>query len=316
MKIFNPNLQPDIVEELQYCESRYFAFDKPVPFKTGLTLYPVKLEHYEEFLVTSSCLLLNKNDTAEGIMMSNLSYLLKQMEDKEGGQLMSNYFSRLLEIVFQIQNGVRCADCGKVISFREFIEIVQKDKENTCCPECHGKNLEEVIRYVVNPTTKNKELVIMGVSINSEEFDRLRQIIMYQNLPDYKDDSWVNAEVREDQRLKNELLTKNNGGAVSASLEKKIVCVSAKSCYKIEELYGMSMRKFIMLLTAIDDALTYECDRIGLMSGLVTSKKPLEHWIYKREKSLYDAAVDIGSYQEQVTASPNAASSMGAHVKK
>ena len=55
-----------------------------------------------------------------------------------------------------------------------------------------------------------------------------------------------------------------------------------------------------MLLASIDDAMTYECDRIGLMSGLVTSKTPLEHWIYKKDKSLYDTAVDAEVYKGQI----------------
>lgn len=300
MKIFNPTLKKDLVEELQYCESRYFTFDKPVPFKAGLTLYPVSIQNYEEFMIASSCLLLNKNETTEGLMMSHLDYLVSKMEDEKTGRIMSSYFSKLCEIVFHIQNGMRCKDCGQVISFKEFMDILQKEKENACCPHCGKRNMEEVILYKVNPKTKKKTWVIMGVEINSKDFDRFRQIVMYQNLPDYKDDSWVLAELREDQRLKSELLMKKNGGAVSATLEKKMVCVSAKSCYKIEEIYNMSMRKFIVLLASIDDAMTYECDRIGLMSGLVTSKTPLEHWIYKKDKSLYDAAVDAESYKGQI----------------
>ena len=301
MKIYNPSLKKEIVEELQYCESRYFTFDKPVPFKTGLTLYPVNLENYEHFLACSSCLLLNKNDSNDGLFMSHLEYLIKKMEDEETGRLMSQYFSRLMEMVFHVENGMRCIDCGKIISFMDFMKIIQEEKENASCPHCGGKNVEEVIRYITNPKTKKKELVIMGVNINSKEFDRLRQIIMYQNLPDYKDDSWVNAELREDQRLKNELLAKNNGGPVSATLEKKMVCVAAKSSYKLEDIYKMPMRKFIMLLSSIDDAMTYECDRIGLMSGLVSSKKPLEHWIYKHESGLYGEMTSKEAFTQQIS---------------
>lgn len=300
MKVFNKTLRKEIIEELQYLEDRYFTFDKPIPFVTGLTLYPVSLDNYNEFLICSSCLTLNKNETAEGIMQSNLDFLIAKMEDENVGALYSRYVSRLLEIIFHIQNGMRCNKCGKIIPFVDFFKLLQEQKEHTKCPDCGSGNLEEVIRYITNPKTKKKELVVMGVHINSKDFDRLRQIVMYQNLPDYKDDSWVNAEIREDQRLRNELLTKNNGGPVFASLEKKIVCVSAKSSYKIEEIYNMSMRKFIMLLTAIDDAMAYECDRIGRMSGLVSSPKPLEHWIYKHEASLYDTAVDAKEYTTKI----------------
>ena len=45
----------------------------------------------------------------------------------------------------------------------------------------------------------------------------------------------------------------------------------------------MTIRKFLMLLSAIDDAMNYECTRIGLMTGMVSMKEPVEHWIYKKE---------------------------------
>lgn len=301
MKIFNPTLQKELVEELNRLEDRYFTFDKPIPFKTGLTLYPVMLQDYNQFVNASTCLTLNKNETMEGLMQSNLEFLISKMEEENIGVIYSKYASRLFEIIFHVQNGMRCNKCGKIIPFEEFIPMLHRDKDNIKCPECGSYDLEEVIRYQVNPKTKKREMVIMGVKINSGEFDRLRQIVMYQNFPDYRDDSWVHPEVREDQRLKNEILSKSRGGPVSASLERKIVCVSAKSNYKIEELYNLTMRKFIMLLGVIDDAITYETSRIGLMSGMVSSKEPLEHWIYKHEKGMYDDAVSMDSYMNQLS---------------
>ena len=47
-----------ILEEVEYLNDRYFVFDEPVPF-CGLFLYPVGLRHYNEFMTSNSCLLLN-----------------------------------------------------------------------------------------------------------------------------------------------------------------------------------------------------------------------------------------------------------------
>ena len=92
---------------------------------------------------------------------------------------------------------------------------------------------------------------------------------------------------------------KNKGG--NATLERKIVCVSAKTSYKIQELYELSIRKFLMLLSAVDDAMTYETTRIGLMTGMVSTKEPLQHWIYKSEdEDLYGAAVDAQAFKENI----------------
>ena len=123
---------------------------------------------------------------------------------------------------------------------------------------------------------------------------------MYQNLPDYTDDSWVDPDVRQDQREKQELLSKKNKFG-NATLERKIVCVSAKTCYTIKELYDLTMRKFLMLLSAVDDAMNYECTRIGLMTGMVSSKEPIEHWIYKQDAAdLYGKATDAGEFTNKV----------------
>ena len=53
------------------------------------------------------------------------------------------------------------------------------------------------------------------------------------------------------------------------------------------------MRKFLILLSAIDDAMNYECTRIGLMTGMVSMKEPVEHWIYKKETDLYGPSESI-----------------------
>ena len=124
---------------------------------------------------------------------------------------------------------------------------------------------------------------------------------MYQNLPDYKDDSFVDPILREDQRKKQELLAQKNKTG-TATLERKIVCVAAKSNYKIEEIYNMTIRKFLMLLSAIDDAMNYECTRIGLMTGMVSMKEPIEHWIYKKESDdLYGDAVTLDDLQKEIS---------------
>lgn len=299
MRIWNPHLSKALTDELRTLEERYFAFDRPVNFKGRLKLYPVNIEFYNEFLVCSSCCTLNKNDSAEGLTMTHLDYLVSKMEDEKEGPMWSYYFSRLMEMVFHIQNGVQCIDCKRVMPFREFAARIKEGEGQCSCPECKGSNFVEVIKYVTNSKTNRKELIIDGVTITSKDFDRLRQIILYQNLPDYKDDSWVNPEVRADYRQKQELLGKEQG-TLTATLEKKIVCVASQTSYKIAELYELSIRKFIMLLTAVDDAMTYQASRIGLMTGLVSSKKPLEHWIYKHEGSLYGEAVTAEAYKDKI----------------
>ena len=82
------------------------------------------------------------------------------------------------------------------------------------------------------------------------------------------------------------------------------MCVAAKTSYKMDELYNMPIRKFLMLLTAVDDAMQYEATRVGMMTGMVSMKEPPEHWIYKKETDVlgdvYKSIDDFKSEMSQV----------------
>lgn len=301
MVIRNKTLKPELIQELEWLEEEYFQFDKPIPFKGSLVIYPVITQNYNTFLRTSDCLTLNKNDTTEGILMTHLDFLLNKIENAETGQYWKVKFWKLLEIIFHIENGIRCNQCQKIISVSDFLKKAEQAQETgeLKCDDCGSSNFEEVIRYISNSQTNRKELMVNGVKITAKDFERLRQIVMYQNFPDYQDDSWVDPEIREDQRLKQELLAKKGSGG-SASLERKIVAIASQTNYKLNEVLELPMRKFIILLGMIDDVITYQADRTGVMSGMVTLKKPLEHWLYKPQKSMYGEAVTQDAYTQQI----------------
>lgn len=298
MIIRNTTLKKEIIEELEWLDEYYFQYDKPIPFKSDLIIYPILTQNYTEFLKLSDCLTLNKNETTEGLMQTHLDFLVSKMEDREIGQYWARKFSRLLELIFHVKNGIRCNQCKTIISLPEFLQQLEEQKEGVACKNCGSTNFEEVIRYIENSKGK-KELIINGVTITSKDYERLRQIVMYQNFPDYQDDSWVDPEIREDQRQKQELLAKQGSGG-TATLERKVVAISSQTNYKIEEVYNLPMRKFITLLELIDAVITYQADRTGMMSGMVTFKKPLEHWLYQKRKSMYGEAVTQDAYTQQI----------------
>ena len=301
-----PKKEQQILQEIEYFKDRYFTFDEPVPF-CGLFLHPIPVKHYNEFLVGNACLLLNKNDDPEGVAKTHLSYFLDKLTDKEEGQMWSVRFSRLMELVFHLQNGLKCPQCGAFITFEElshrYMELQKVNGLKTLmkCPRHRETGCEGILKEVISfkKTEDNKSILIIdGHEISSNDFMRLRKIILYQNLPDFKDDSWVHKEVRDDQRARQELLSKDAG---SASVEKKIVAITTVTNYKVEDIYNMSIRKFLMLLTTIDDLITYTTTRIGSMSGFVKLKGPIEHWIYKKDKGIYGKAVDAQAFKNTIT---------------
>ena len=297
-------LKPAIAEKIRLYEDREFTYDEPIPF-CGLNIYPVTMRHYNEFLNVNSCLLLDRTSDIKGLRMTNLEYLLSKMKVDENAdlaaqqeaQLLSYKFSRLIELVFHVQNGLKCAHCGAIISYAEYIQKlsqVSSDTENSEAQatdvkcQCGSLDWQPVIRYDKETTKNNKTkpvLIIDDHRITSDDFDLFRQVVMYQNLPDYFDDTWIDPDLRADHAAKMELQHKKN--PVSTTTELKLLAVVASTNYKLEEVYNLTIRKFILLLQLIDDKLTYTTTRIGMMSGMVSFKEPPEHWLYKKETDVY-----------------------------
>lgn len=297
-----PEVDKQILEEVKYFQEIYFTYDKPIPFN-GLNLYPVKVKDYTEFLSCSTCCSLNKNDDPAGIKMTHLEYLIRKMQDEVEGPIWSMKFSKLLELCLHIQNCLKCPNCGNIMTYdelyRKFNDETIEDKASIIICQCGGQ-FKETVKYEQDEKSKKTVMYIDGHKFDGKQYNKMRKYILYQNLPDFKDDSWVDQAVRQDQAAKSELLSRGKG---TATLERKIVGLCSKSNYKIEEIYEMTMRKFIQLLGIIDDYTEYFVTRLGLASGMSSLKKgaTLEHWLYKKQdEGLYGKAVDADSYTDQI----------------
>lgn len=295
-----PESEKKILEEVDYFRDKYFTYDLPIPFNR-LTLYPVSIKDYNEFLSSSACLTLNKNDDVAGIRMTNIDYLLSKMQDEKEGPMWSLRFTKLIELCLHIKSGLKCPKCGKFMSFEEFYikyedeSIIDKNSILNC--ECGGK-YQETVKFKENEKGK-KIFVFDGIEVDNQTFNKLRKYIMYQNLPDYKDDSWVDKAIRDDQAAKNELKSRGSG---TASLERKIIGVCVNTHWKIEEVMNMTIRKFLMVLGMVDDIMNYTITRTGLMSGFASLPKgeTVEHWLYKKDEGLYGKAMDMDTYTSQI----------------
>lgn len=303
-----------IAKELAYYEYRYFREDAPIPF-CGLYIYPATVHDYERFLDATSCLTLNKNETLQGIRMSNLEYLYSLMDAKNGDEAAkwAFRFTSLIDVCFHIKSGYKCQKCGRMYEFGapECAQIMAQTEDRVkkaaienphlletpegieqlkgfAKPHCLDDDEEVVATIYTKKDDKGKlVLVLDGHEITSADFDRLRQIVLFQNLPDYRDESWVDPSLKRDREMKMELERKQND--VHASVEKKIVCLSISTHYKFSEIYDMPIRKFTMALSTVDDLINYQITKLAMMTGLVSMPKgkTLEHWIYKQDKDMY-----------------------------
>lgn len=290
-----------IADEINAYESQYFKEDLPIPFCGHLKLYPATVHDYEAFSFCSQCLTLDKNQDPLGIRMSQLEYLYSKTQiPGEEGAAWSYKIQKLFEIIFHIKNGIKCKKCGRVIEygseeFRSYIAKIQEAQQNQqeipplVCPAegCGGQEFIEMMKFIEDPKTKKHVLCVDGQIISKEDYDRLRYLVLFQNFPDYRDDSWVDPLLKKDYEEKMRLERQNND--VHATLEKKIVCLAITTSFKFEEIYNMTIRKFTMALTTVDDLINYKIMKTAAMSGFVQwpKDKPIEHWIYKPDKDMY-----------------------------
>lgn len=290
--------------ELDYIEKRYFTYDDPVPFN-GLNIYPVTMRNHDEFLRVVDCLLLNKNDDIKGLKMTSLEYMLSR-SDLEGdeGRLWSYKLSSLVELCFHVSPGLRCHKCGRVVTYPEYFQKYREvktqedlDKLNSC-PDCEGSVLVPSLNKEIGKD-KRMMLVVDGNKITNSDFMLLKMIILRQNIPDYKDDSGLSKELREDQAKRAEILSKGRG---TASTERKMMALAVSTGYPLEKIYDLTMRKFDQMLSINNDLIEYKIAKQGLMSGMVKLQdgEEIGHWMYKKETGLVQGTVDAEGFAQKI----------------
>ena len=301
-----PESEKKILEEVEYLRDKYFTYDEPVPF-CGLYLYPVSVRNYNEFMTSNACLLLNKNDDPMGIKFTHLDYLLSKVSDEKEGVLWSMRLSKIIELCFHILPGMKCSKCGKYIPYDQFFtedrvklyqEGTDEDRKKFFDCDCGEGKMVASLDQKKDEKSNKTVLLIDGHEIDYVNFNKMRKYILYQNLPDFKDDSWADKAIRDDQAKRAEILSKDSG---KASLERKMLCVVASTGIDISKIYDMSIRKFTALLGVINDYTEYKATKVGLMSGMVSLKKgqKIDHWIYTKEKSDAEGIVDSEAFAQQ-----------------
>jgi hypothetical protein len=294
-------------DKIKYYEQTFFTYDKPIPFKDNqLLIYPVKITNYYDFYFLISCFTVDKNEdtTGIGIGMSNLDYAFHLMEDETSGKLFTNQFMSLLELIFQIKNGLKCSCSDEVTPYSEIYdqmslfkteEDIQNYIENIkLCAHC-SQIKKDVIRFKELPNGK-KNLMINEIEINKQDYDELRKIVCYYNIPDY-DDEYIDPKLKEELE---EVAKLQNPNSVQPSLEKQKTCVVTGAPYKYEELDNMTIRRFVLLLRTIDQKLHYFAYRQAEVSGMVSFKNELSHWIYSKKDSKFKDIMSLSSLKEKL----------------
>lgn len=152
----------DIKKKYEY----YFTYDKPIPFKKDLFIYPIKMNEYFEFYNVVGCLTIEQNKISDPniISMSYLDFLFFLINNDKKGEDFKYMLVKIINMCLKTEN----------------------------------------IRYTDN--NGKIKLFINEVEINKKDFDFLKRIICYQNTPDYDDtyiDPELEQALREANELQN-----------------------------------------------------------------------------------------------------------------
>lgn len=218
------------------------TFDDPIDYK-GLLLYPVSIRKINKFLQSSSVLRIQKEyiPDKEIIKMSYLKFLMTNI-DKEKEEYGESLTFDLLALCFMI--------CMRI---------------------------EEIsIRLFVDEDSKAK-LILNDVEINENDFDYLRKLILYQNLPNY-DDELMNPDLKNDLEQADKI---KNGGEETEDFEHLIANLVIGTGMNIDDVKNLPIRKFYIIGQVMDRKLHYSIYKQASVGGFVEFKQPITHYLKK-----------------------------------
>ena len=232
--------------DIDFYKKAYFYFDKPVDYQIKdklIKIYPVAVEDSEVFLSSMNILMVDKN--------SSPSVEIIQM----------SYLDFVLKILLPSDDSNRIKLTNILYLSLGFEAPVIKQDEN-------GKLLISDVKA--------------DVSINSKQFEEIRRIILYQNIPHF-DDSYVNPEIKE---VMAEMDSIKNKDVEIPSLERKIGIITAHCGLPKREQMLMTYRSHTILFEEVCGEVEFITTRpIALYAG---KDKELDHWVYKKKKNKFD----------------------------
>ncbi len=241
----------------------YLFYDKPIPYK-DLLIYPATMDRYLDFHFYISCLLLDKNSIPDPkvISMTYLQFLYYMASTTELPYLYM--FKELLKMVLHIDN----------------------DSDLWFGTDPNGKAIFR----------------IKGVIYDSEDLDKIIDIVFLQNSIEHIDDT-IQKEVRDAMEKAKVYKMKQNEYKM-CSLEDQMICVLISTALKFDDINKLTIRKFSKILERVDYKLHYEIYLSAEMSGMVKFKdeNKIKHWMADLTKSdkYEDVKVDADEMHHKI----------------
>lgn len=244
-----------MVDDIEKVYGTQFLWDEPVEYK-GIMLYPVTCKDIHYFFSWVNCLLydpLRYNSTISTLpRLYFLTDILNHQNDAE--YIMRNKF--LYEMFICLQ---------------AILQLVLGENQTFNFVENKGKWYLQIIKHI-----DEKDIII---DLRAKDFETLREIILHQNGVEY-DDTFIHEDIRKwisEQELKE--------NSECSTIEDYLNAFITITHWKKNEVKELSLRQFNGI---IDKALshdTYNLQMTASMSGLVSFKGKINHWLTTNRKN-------------------------------
>ena len=223
----------------------YLIYNKEIKYNEHITLYPIKMKDIITFQQYQMALTLRKDAIFQDKQIIKMGYLEFIKYACRNDELAQKYNMPLLPFYYDFIIGVLQLTCGEDVE----------------------------IKY----NTSTLDFSINDFLITDEVFDDLRKIIIIQNDIDFDIDEFMNIDTVKALEKAREFEAKKN--KEKADIEDYIDSLIIGMKVTEEYVSNLTIRKFWRYIKRINKHEEYEACRSGQMSGMVTFKEPIQHWM-------------------------------------
>lgn len=244
-----------------------FLWSEPIDYK-GLTLYPVTCTDIEQFYGSVFALLYDPLRYNSEISTLPRLYFLTDILNKKEDTLYVQQNMFLLQLFIQMQLLL------KLVLKNQTVEFVENRNK-------WFLRITKIAKVIEEDKEVEKEIQI---DIKAKDFDVLREIILHQNGVDY-DDTFIHEDIRQ-WITEQESADKSTPTTIEDYMEAFMMQIN--SC-KLEDFKVVPLRRFNRIIEKMLSRENYNIQMTASMSGFVTFKNEINHWItINKKNSIYD----------------------------
>ena len=223
----------------------YLIYNKEIKYNEHITLYPIKMKDIITFQQYQMALTLRKDAIFQDKQIIKMGYLEFIKYACRNDELAQKYNMPLLPFYYDFIIGILQLTCGEDVE----------------------------IKY----NTSTLDFSINDFLVTDEVFDDIRKIIIIQNDIDFDIDEFMNIDTVKALEKAREFEAKKN--KEKADIEDYIDSIIIGLKVTEEYVSNLTIRKFWRYIKRINKHEEYEACRSGQMSGMVTFKEPIQHWM-------------------------------------